>query len=255
MRDAVVQMAVLARHNVVNAVALLSDYDAKKRERIDEAENVVDKMEDRVETYLLKLGEHELNDNESRRVSELLHTCGEFERMADHAQNIAESADRLYETRTSLSKKALEELQNISEAVAEVLDLAIDAFQNKNIESAMAISPLEEIVDELEQAYKDKHVERLRKGKCTIDAAFPYVEALSNLERVADLCSNVGESVITYDGAHESIDRHEYKRLTRDEQDASYLERYAYFDAKYVRREKEKEKEKDKEREKGKGKK
>lgn len=239
-REAVVQMANVARQNYLSAVGLLFQYDPKVVERINENEDVVDKLEDRVETYLLRLGERELSDSENRSISELLHTCGEFERVADHAENICECADRMFETKTKFSKKATEEMQTICEAVKEILDLAVDAFQKVDRQAASQIAPLEEVVDEMEQLLKDKHIDRLRRGKCTVDAAFPYVEALSNIERIADLCSNVGESVLTYDSRMEEIDRHEYKRLRDDQHDGTYQSRYAAYTAKYYSRLKKK---------------
>lgn len=239
-REAVVQMANIARQNYLSAIGLLFEYDPKVVERINENEDVVDKLEDRVETYLLRLGERELSDSENRSISELLHTCGEFERVADHAENICECADRMFETKTKFSKKATEEMQTICEAVKEILDLAVDAFQKVDRRAAASIAPLEEVVDEMEQLLKDKHIDRLRRGKCTVDAAFPYVEALSNIERIADLCSNVGESVLTYDSRLEEIDRHEYKRLRGDQHDGGYQAQYTAYTAKYYGRLKKK---------------
>ncbi len=233
-REAVVQMAVVARHNFINAVSLLDAFDPKTVDRINENEDVVDKLENRVETYLLTLSEKELSESESREISELLHTCGEFERVADHAQNIAECAEKLFQSKSNLSKRASEEMHVISEAVKEILDLAIDAFKKANVQVAQNVEPLEEVVDEMEQILRDKHFERLRKGKCTLDSAFPFVEALSNIERIADLCSNVAESVGTYDGDRKSIDRHLYKKA--QVQSESYQDKYIVYTTKYLNR-------------------
>lgn len=235
VREAVIQMALLAKHNVEAALGLLTNFDGKVMERIAETENVVDKLEDRVETYLIKLSECELTDSESRSISELLRTSGEFERMADHAENITECAERLRETKTSFSKKASEEMDMISKAVLEIMELATVSFRDINLTAATSIAPLEEVIDEMEQAIKDKHIERLRKGKCSIDAAFPYVEALSNLERIADLCSNVGESVFTYDMGNRVVDRHEYK-LIQKEKPEQYQDKYIVYSTKYLSR-------------------
>ena len=139
----------------------------------------------------------------------------------------------MVDTKTTFSKKATEEMHTISEAVHEILDLAVDAFQNVNRTAAANIAPLEEVVDELEQMLKDKHIDRLRRGKCTVDAAFPYVEALSNIERISDLCSNVGESVLTYDSSLVEIDRHAYKRLRADKHDTGYQDKYIVYSTKY----------------------
>ncbi|MCI8648605.1 MAG: Na/Pi cotransporter family protein [Anaerotruncus sp.] len=233
-REAVLQMAMVSRQNLITAIELLNKYDAKQFERVTEEEEVVDKLENRVETYLLKLSEAELSDVESRSISELLHTCGEFERVADHALNIAECAQRLYETKTTFSKKAVGEMHIICEAVLETLNLAIEAFHHVNLQAAASVGPLEEVVDEMEQVLRDRHFDRLRRGKCTIDAAFPFVEAISNLERVADLCSNVCESVQTYDNDQQSIDRHLYKKTIVQQE--SYQDKYIVYSTKYLNR-------------------
>ena len=234
-RSAVVEMALIAQHNFINSIGLLENYDFKVVERIHENENVLDKLEDRLETYLVKLSEYELSESDSRNVTELLHISGEFERIGDHATNIMESAQRLFETKTTFSKKATEELHMLCEAINEIIDLAIDAFQNRNVYSAASIEPLEEVIDEIEQSLKDKHINRLRKGKCTVEAAFPYVETLSNLERIADHCSNVGISVITYaDDDMAMIDRHDYLRQLHKGQTEDYQEKYAVYSAKFL---------------------
>lgn len=234
-RSAVVEMALIAQHNFINSIDLLENYDFKAVERINENENVLDKLEDRLETYLVKLSEYELSESDSRNVTELLHISGEFERIGDHATNIMESAQRLFETKTTFSKKATEELHMLCEAINEIIDLAIDAFQNRNVYSAASIEPLEEVIDEIEQSLKDKHINRLRKGKCTVEAAFPYVETLSNLERIADHCSNVGISVITYaDDDMAMIDRHDYLRQLHKGQTEDYQEKYAVYSAKFL---------------------
>ena len=121
----------------------------------------------------------------------------------------------------------------ICDAVGEIVDLALDSFQRVNLTAAGSVEPLEEIIDEMEETLKDKHIERLRKGKCTVDAAFPFVEALSNLERIADHCSNVGVSVLTYDGAHGAIDRHEYVQKTRKEHAEQFQDKYIVYSTKY----------------------
>ena len=163
----------------------------------------------------------------------MLHTCGEFERIADHSQNICECAQRMYDSGSKFSKRATEEMGIICDAVGEIVDLALDSFQRVNLTAAGSVEPLEEIIDEMEETLKDKHIERLRKGKCTVDAAFPFVEALSNLERIADHCSNVGVSVLTYDGAHGAIDRHEYVQKTRKEHAEQFQDKYIVYSTKY----------------------
>ena len=250
VRKAVDQMAGFMKSNLRMAVDLLLEYDPKTHERVNENEDVVDKLQDRVETYLLKLSERELSDTESRGVTEMLHACESFERMADHAQNIAESAQRLFNNRTSFSKRAVEEIRLISEAVEEITQITVQAFQSNNLQTALQVEPLEQVVDEMEQSIKDRHIERLRKGKCTVDAAFPFVEALSDLERIADHCSNVALSVLTYHADDSLFDKHEYVRRLHETNPESYQINYRQYSEKYyepVRKEKaEKQKKQEK---------
>lgn len=242
VHEAVSQMGKLSQGNLLASLELFENYDVKAVERLNETEDVVDKLQDRVESYLLKLSECELTDEESRSVSELLQVSGEFERVADHAQNLSECAGRLVENKTSFSKKGAEEFKVISDAVSEILTQAVQAFTQSDHTAAASIEPLEEVIDELEKILKDKHVSRLRKGKCTIDAAFPFVEALSNLERIADHCSNVGVEVLTYDSSNWAVDRHDYYNHLRKSQSEAYQDKYIVYTTKYLSRLKKAEK-------------
>lgn len=235
-RQAVIRMGTLARTNFINAVELMKHYDGKSFDRIGEYEDEVDKLENSVESYLLKLSHRELSENDNRSVSHLLRTCGEFERIADHALNVAQSAKKMKKTKSSFSKKATEQFNAISEAVIEIMDLAIDSFKTRNFVAAGNIEPLEEVVDLMEQSLKDRHIERLRKGKCTVDAAFPFVESLSDMERIADHCSNIGVSVLTYDSEQDVIDRHDYVHKLHNGQTENYSDKYTVYSIKYISR-------------------
>lgn len=235
-REAVIRMGELARQNFISAVELIKNYDAKSFEEINYYEDQVDKFEDSVETYLLKLSHRELSETDNRSVSHLLRTCGEFERIADHALNVAESAKKLKKCKSDFSKKATEQMNAISEAVIEILDLAINSFRTRNFAVAGNIEPLEEVIDVMEQTLKDRHIERLRKGKCTVDAAFPFVETLSDMERIADHCSNIGVSVLAYDSEQNVIDRHDYVHKLHKGQTENYLDKYTVYSIKYMSR-------------------
>ena len=235
-REAVIRMGELARTNFINAVELMRNYDSKGFELVGQYEDEVDNLENMVESYLLKLSHRELSESDNRSVSHLLRTCGEFERIADHALNVAESAKKLKKCKSDFSKKAAEQMNAISEAVIEIMDLAIDAFKTRNFVAAGNIEPLEEVVDLMEQSLKDRHIERLRKGKCTVYAAFPFVETLSDMERIADHCSNIGVSVLTYDSEQDVIDRHDYVHKLHKGQSDNYQDKYTLYSIKYISR-------------------
>lgn len=236
VRKALVQMAAFVRVNYQMSTSLLYEFDPKVFERVNENEDVVDKLQDRVETYLIKLSEKELTDAESRSVTELLHVCEEYERMADHCENLAERGQKLFLDKSSFSKRATGELQLLCEAVGEIIGLAVDAFEKDDTGTAVAVEPLEQVIDEVQQALKDRHIDRLRKGKCTVDAAFPFVEALTDLERISDHCSNVGLAVLTYAAEDNLFDKHDYVKQLRDKNHEAFAMAYADYTEKYYNR-------------------
>lgn len=236
VRKALVQMAGFVRTNYQMSTSLLYEFDQKVFERVNENEDVVDKLQDRVETYLIKLSEKELTDAESRSVTELLHVCEEYERMADHCENLAERGQKLFLDKSTFSKRATGELRLLCEAVGEIIGLAVDAFEKDDSNTAAAVEPLEQVIDEVQQALKDRHIDRLRKGKCTVDAAFPFVEALTDLERISDHCSNVGLAVLTYAAEDNLFDKHDYVKQLRDKNHEAFAMAYADYTEKYYNR-------------------
>lgn len=244
VRKALVQMGGFVKTNYQLSTGLLYEFDQKVFDRVNENEDVVDKLQDRVETYLIKLSEKELTDAESRSVTELLHVCEEYERMADHCENLAERGQKLFTDRSSFSKRATAELQLLCEAVGEIMGLAINCFEGDDLTSAASVEPLEQVIDEVQQNLKDRHIDRLRKGKCTVDAAFPFVEALTDLERISDHCSNVGLAVLTYAAEDNLFDKHDYVKQLRETNSEMYAHAYSAYTEKYynrLKREKEKE--------------
>ena len=211
--SAIAQMGRLAYKNLERVGELFESYDLKQVEKIKERENVIDKLEDRVSNYLIRLSEHELTDVESRRVSLLMQIQSEFERAGDYAINIMECADRLYENGGKFSETAAQERAVLESAVLESISQAVAAFTKNDMNLASSIEPLEEIVDAVEEALKERHIERLKNGLCTVESAFPFVEALSNYERIADHCANVGVYLISESAKTHNVDRHEYRRI------------------------------------------
>ena len=156
----------------------------------------MDEFEDRLGTYLVKLNARELNTRQNEDISKYLHTISDFERISDHAMNIAEVAQKINENKVHFSDEAAREMKILIAAVEEILSLSIGAFETDDIERAYAVEPLEERIDELCDEMKLHHVDRLKKGICTLNQGFPFNDLITNLERVADHCSNIAIAMI-----------------------------------------------------------
>ena len=195
-RMAVVQMGKLAQGNFKRAVDLLEHFDAKEMERLNEVEESIDKLESGLDNYLVRLSDHALTPEDSSRVSELLHTLSDFERIGDYVVNVAECAEAMEERGIVFSATAKFELETINTAVWEIIDKAITCYENKDTRLAKKVEPLEEVIDLMRDELRNRHIERLKAGDCTIEVGTQFLELLINLERVADHCSNVAMYII-----------------------------------------------------------
>ena len=222
-RNAAKKMAEASKESLFTALSMLGDYREADAERVVAEENNVDEYEDALGSYLVKLGQKDLNVHDSRDLSIILHCIGDFERISDHAVNIMESAKELHEKELRFSEKALEELKVISKAVVDIVSISYDVFENTNIESAKKVEPLEEIIDELNQELKARHVRRLREGKCTIEQGFILSDITTSLERIADHCSNIAVCILQV--AEDSFDTHSYLNAVKREDNATFQRR------------------------------
>lgn len=230
----VANMGKLAKSNFGKTIELFSKYDIKLAERIREREDAIDKMEDKVNNYLVKLTDRELTDQESKQVTHLLRVVSEFERVGDYSINLMECAELLREKEVAFSEKAMRELYAITDAVQEIIDMSLTAFENNDVELSKKIEPLEETIDTMEDTLKFRHIQRLKNGHCTIDAGVVFLEALTNIERISDHCSNIAVYIIGMNYDKESLNRHDYiKRMhqgdTVDYQQYSKLYYDKYF--------------------------
>lgn len=221
-----IRMAELARQNIVNAFMLMQNWDKYVAKEISETEKTVDKYEDVIGTYLVKLSSHEMSLQESRTVSTILHTLSDFERISDHAKNILNSAKELHEKKLHFSKKAQSELEVMYKAIDEIIGLAIKAFRDNDLYSAYLVEPLEEVVDQLRTKLKSRHIKRLQKGTCSMETGFIYIDLLTSLERVSDHCSNVAVCLIQVND--DNFETHEYLRTVKTSGDEfdTYVEKY-----------------------------
>ena len=211
--DAVVQMGEFARDNYRLAVELIWKFDAKKLERLNETEVALDELEGLLDNYLVKLTDRALTAEESTRVSELLHTLSDFERIGDYAVNVSESAVVLHDRNITFSPQARAELERLTAAVGETLDKTVACYQSRQRTLAVQVEPLEEVVDLIAATLKNRHVERLKAGECTIELGTQFLELLINLERMSDHCSNVALHILRQTSSPDDkvrIDSHAY---------------------------------------------
>ena len=201
-------MARISMDALKTGCQLLKNYDAKSAQAVRETEQEADQYEDMLGTYLVKMGRSNLSKNDSQQVSKLLHIIGDFERISDHAVNLVESAEEMQSKGLNFSIYAKKELEILTAAVGEIMDLSLEAFLKNDPVLAAQVEPLEEVVDTLKEQLRNRHILRLQKGECTIELGFVWSDLLTNLERVADHCSNIAGCIIEM--THDSLDVHEY---------------------------------------------
>ena len=216
-------MAEEAKRNFVEAVALLHGYSDEQFKLVEALESSVDRYEDKLGTYLVKVTEREMTVKQNAEVSKFLHTISDFERISDHALNIAEGARELHEKKLSFSDAAAHELEVMEAALTEILSTAIRSFINNDLQLASRVEPLEELIDNLCDEMKLHHVDRLQKGLCTLGQGFVFNDLLTNYERVADHCSNIAVALIELES--DSFDTHEYLNSLKELKSDMY-ERY-----------------------------
>ena len=231
-KSVAIRMADCARDTLKLSVSLIFRYNDRDAEIIVENEDKVDIYEDKLGSYLLQLGAKNLSVEDSQLVNMLLHCIGDFERISDHAVNIMECAKEMHDKGLSFSKKAVEEVRIFNSALSEILDTAIAAFEHGDINMAKSVEPLEEVIDNLRTEIRNRHVKRLRKGKCTIEMGFVLTDLITNYERVADHCSNIAVCMIQI---HDnSFDTHSYLSDLRATGNAEFTDKFKKYSEKYL---------------------
>ena len=216
-------MAEVSITGLKKSLNMLSRYESSVATEIRESEEKADHYEDILGSFLVKLSRNQISDSDSIEVSRLLKAIGDFERISDHSVNILESAEELNEKGIVFTPDAKKELDNLCDAVSEILTLAYTAFINNDLAVAKCIEPLEQVIDGLRKKMRDGHIKRLKDGECTIEAGFVWVDLLTNLERTSDHCSNIAVCVL--DANENNMNVHESLRLMKKDN--------AEFDAKF----------------------
>jgi phosphate:Na+ symporter len=226
-----VNMADVAVMSIRDAMKLLDTYSEKEANKIRELESKVDMYEDKLGSYLVKLSNRNMTEADSADANKLLHVIGDVERISDHAVNIVESAEEMHDKNLEFSAEAKRELDVITGAVSEILGIAFEAFEKNDLETAMKVEPLEQVVDNLRDELKKNHVARLRTGECTIELGFVFSDLLTNLERISDHCSNIAGCVIEM--SRDELDIHEYLRAIKNGEGSGFYDNYEFFKNKY----------------------
>ena len=224
-------MAKKARKNIYRALNLLTNYSQDKFNKVQEKENLIDKYEDKLGTYLMQLTGQEMSMSQTQQVSKFLHTISDFERLGDHAVNIANVANELAEKKISFSESAQNELDVLESAVHELVDLTVNAFCEDDLVMAAKVEPLRELIGILCNDLKNRHVTRLREGKCELKQGFAFNDLLTNLERIAAHCSNVAVAMIETETS--DFDTHQYIKSVRHMKNDEYLANFEAYAKKY----------------------
>ena len=224
-------MAERAEGNLLMAVGLRNRWSDKDFRMVGETESVIDRYEDKLGTYLMKITSKSLSQSQSEEVSKYLHTISDFERISDHALNISEAAKEIHDKDLQFSPEACHELDVIESAVREILSIAVGAFVENDPQRAARVEPLEEIIDGLCDEMKSHHVDRLQSGACTLNQGFVFNDLLTNYERVADHCSNIAVAIIELES--DSFDTHEYLNSVRAMKSSSFARYYEEYKQEY----------------------
>lgn len=228
----ITSMAQKAKMSIYEAISLRRDFSQKKLKRINEIEDSVDRYEDKLGNYLMKITAIELNDAQTREVSKYLHSLSDFERISDHAENVGEAGEEIYTKKIIFSDKANEELMTLESALKEILSISIEAFINNDIDLAVQVEPLEELIDNICDEMKFRHIERLKNKECTLVNGFVFNDLLTNYERIADHCSNI--ALVVIEEKEHDLNSHEYIDAIRNKNDARFIKMYEQYKEKYA---------------------
>ena len=228
------KMAELTLQSMTVAIGLLEEYSEKGFAEVESLEGIVDRYEDKIGSYLLKLTGREMTETQNKAVGQYLRTITDLERISDHAMNIAERAQELHEKKITFSDKGAKEMKNLTEAITEILNITFGCFLNDDAEQASRVEPLEQIIDRVCQKMREKHVIRLQKGKCTISQGYVFNDLTVDFERVSDHCSNI--AIVIVELISNALDVHELSESLHENHPEQYEEYYHEYRRKYLKK-------------------
>lgn len=230
-KELVCDMADISIASFKKATSLLNGFSESVFEEVGMLESKVDKYEDKTSTYLVKISSKDMSKKDSKTVTELLHCIGDLERISDHALNIAEAAKEMNDKGIEFSKEAKQEIDIITSAVSEILELAKSALVSEDINIAKSVEPLEQVIDRLKRKIKNGHISRLQHGDCTMEMGFILSDLLTNYERISDHCSNIAVCFIEI--ANDSFETHEYLNIIKSGAIKEFEDMYETYKQKY----------------------
>ncbi|MCR5566577.1 MAG: Na/Pi cotransporter family protein [Clostridiales bacterium] len=228
------KMAELTEKSMNIAIGMLSSYSDKDYAEVEDLESIVDRYEDKIGSYLMKLTGREMTETQNKAVSQYLRAITDLERISDHAMNIAERAQELKEKKISFSDKGTKEMNNLTAAIREIMAITFGCFLSDEADEAYRVEPLEQVIDRLCQKMREKHTARLQKGKCTIGQGYVFNDLIGDFERVSDHCSNI--AIVIVDLMGNSLDVHELSEAMHEGHPDRYDEYYEEFEAKYLKK-------------------
>jgi phosphate:Na+ symporter len=231
-RNAAIAMANMSKDALYEAIDLIENFNEEKAADVDYLERKVDTYEDQLGTYLMQINAHHLGVKDSHTLSVLLHCITDYERISDHALNIMQKARGMSESKREFTPKAKSEMEIFSNAVKEIVDLSIKAFEDQDVTLAKMIEPLEETIDGINMEVKRRHIRRLRKGKCTIEQGFDLSDISTDFERIADHCSNIAVGLIEVD--EDAYDAHEYIEHLKADKGEEFEKAVDFYQRKYL---------------------
>ena len=227
-----VSMAEVAHNTILTVISLLGSYDKKKVDEIVKNEDELDSYEDKLGTVLVQLSSKEISAADSKQVSKLLHTIGDFERLGDHGVNVLRVAQELYDKKIAFSPEAKAELEVLTNALTEILEITVQAFRAGDVALAVQVEPLEQVIDSLIIEIKAKHIARLKKGQCTIELGFILSDLLNDYARISDHCSNIAVALIEVEENH--FDTHEYLNAVKKADNPEFVAAFNSYKEKYA---------------------
>lgn len=228
------KMAELTQKSMNIAIGMLGDYSEKDFAEVESLEGIVDRYEDKIGSYLMKLTGREMTETQNKAVSQYLRAITDLERISDHAMNIAERAQELKEKKISFSDKGKKEMDTLKDAILEILSITFSCFLEDDTDEAYRVEPLEQVIDKLCQKMREKHTARLQKGKCTIGQGYVFNDLIADFERVSDHCSNI--AIVIVDLMSNSLDVHELSEAMHEGHPDRYDEYYEEFFSKYLKK-------------------
>ena len=233
-----IEMAEIVRYNYITSTKMLKSFHRKKVDEIHENELEIDKFEDYLNSYLLKLSGRELTEADNNKISQVMLAIGDFERIGDHATNILKYAEKLNDSDNKFSEEAVEEIKTIVGAVSEIYDMTLDCYKTDDLELAQKIEPLEAVIKKGVKRAKNNHIQRLQNGQCSAEKSFMFSDLLNDLRRIAAHCGNIATGVIQLHDI--TINKHEYNHRNKDE-DMEFKNRYKDYKSRYkvIKRNKE----------------